>query len=41
MTIKHSDELGGLVPLPGWYALDADGEAVGPFETEAEAREHV
>lgn len=40
-NISHSKELGGLVPLDGWYVLDGDGEAVGPFETEREARAYT
>ena len=41
----HSSDVGGLVPLEGWYWWPCfpgclpDGEPVGPFETEQEAIE--
>jgi hypothetical protein len=42
--IEHSKDLGGLVPLEGWYVLGDDDEAteaVGPFATEEEARAYA
>lgn len=41
--IEHSSELGGLVPLPGWYIIDAagDGDVIGPFEEREGAERYV
>jgi hypothetical protein len=35
--IFHSSQVGGLVPLEGWYWL-LDDDFNGPFASEAEAR---
>lgn len=42
-TIKHSGDLGGLVPLPGWYIIDVDGDGdiLGPFEEREGAERYV